>query len=185
MLVWHTIVIGFRRLVRFQVKQTKITGWQLITRIHSSQLIHWHIKQIKHTEYTLARMLSTTWLWAHSQVSLTHHEQASFNSSSMPGRFKLEPYQGKVTILEPLHIDKDANKLTAKIDKLALNSSLNLLRHSTHTLLDLLTYHVFNNIAEFCYAVTTSKRACILHLLALIVAYNMAIYEKVIQQYTE
>lgn len=115
-----------------------------------------------------------------SQASLTYENILSKNNSNILGGFNSKlAYQEKLTTLGPLHSDKNVDKFITKTNKLVLNSSLDLFKHPAYMLLDLLICHVFNNIAKLCCAiVNTSNGAHLFHSLAIVVIYNVAIYEK-------
>lgn len=68
------------------------------------------------------------------------------------------------------------------LDKLVLETSLDLLQHLAQKTINLPEYHVFASIAEFCHVVATNK-ARVLYLLVRIVAYDVVMYNKVLKEY--
>lgn len=74
--------------------------------------------------------------------------------------------------------------MSKTLDKLLLTVSLDLSKHLAVISLDLSTIHIFANFKEFCHAVA-SNRACLLYLLAYIVNYNVATYNKVLIEYSK
>lgn len=73
-----------------------------------------------------------------------------------------------------------------ELNELALKSNFDLSKHLAHKSIDLPACYAFNNFAEFYYAMAnTSNEACLLHLLATMIAYSVATYKKVTQQYAK
>lgn len=59
------------------------------------------------------------------------------------------------------------------LNELELKSSLDFSCHPIYNTIDLFENYVFANMAKFCHAVATN-RACVFHLLACIIDYNIA-----------
>lgn len=94
----------------------------------------------------------------------------------MPGKFNstdLLKHQKKLTLL-----------MSDAIKKLLLKTSLDLSKHLAATSLDLLTTYIFANLENFCH-VMASDGVRLLHLLAYMVNYDLAIYNKVLAKYSK
>ena len=118
-------------------------------------------------------------------INQTPTNQASLHgsNSSMLGAFdQNELTESADTILLPKLYTMDP--ISSKIDELALHSILDLAKHPASEILNLLATHSFASVNEFCRAVATN-RAKILHFLSRIIAYNVAINEKITEQYME
>lgn len=129
----------------------------------------------------------TTRSRSHSQANLTHEKASSHDSnSSIPGTFDVEPLSYQEDTILPPPVDKHADMLAVELDKLTLDSNLDLSRHPAHESFNLPARHAFSNIAEFRRAVAdTSDGARILHSLATMVAYDVSTTDKMAEQYVQ
>lgn len=84
--------------------------------------------------------------------------------------------------LEKLYEEKTVQPIASFLDELALDVSLDLSKHQIATLLDLSTIYTFANVNKFHQPVTKDG-AGLLHLLALMVDYNIASYVKFLAKY--
>ena len=82
----------------------------------------------------------------------------------MPGAFNQKESYDNSTLLQKLEaeaeppVDKGVEKLATNLDKMALETSLNLdlSKHPAHKLLNLPKQHVFNDFAGFCHTVANT-----------------------------
>ena len=95
--------------------------------------------------------------------------------SSMPGNF--------TSHLKPLEVSFEII-MEILLDELALETHLDLAQHPAHKLIDLSEHYVFDNASKFHYVVVADK-ACVLHLLAYMVRYDVTTYDKVTINYAE
>lgn len=84
-------------------------------------------------------------------------------------------------LTEP-HKDEIVLPIESLFDELALDTSLDLLLHPMHKIIYLPEHYVFINVAKFWHMVAIN-RACMLYLLAKIVAYDIAMHNKVLEKY--
>ena len=83
-------------------------------------------------------------------------------------------------------VNKSVEKLVTNLNKMALNSNLNLSKHPAHKLFNLPEHCLFNNCAAFyCAVANTTNRLQIFYLLSRLIRYNITTYEKITQYYTE
>ena len=128
-------------------------------------------------------MLATKWLQSNLQTNQALTNQASPHSSnsSMPGAFD----QDKLADLETTVLFKSSiNLISSRINELALDSTLDPAKHSAIKILNLPAIYLFASVNEFCRAVVIN-RARIFYSLARIIVYNVAINEKIAEQYVE
>ena len=105
----------------------------------------------------------------------------------MPGAFDQDKLANPAdtTMLSRSHANLIILNLTSsEIDKLILDSSLNLAKYLAHEILNLSATHSFANVNEFCRAVIINKNQ-ILHSLIKIIDYDVSTNEKISEQYVE
>ena len=110
----------------------------------------------------------------------------------MPGVFNPEESYDNSTLLQKLEaeagplVEKGVEKLATNLEKMALETSLNLSEHPAHELLNLLEQRVFNNFAGFCHTVVDNTNGPrVFCLLAKQVKYNITTHQKMTEQYAE
>ena len=106
-----------------------------------------------------------------SQKALSEH-----SATSMLGAFNQEESYNNSILLQKLEaeagppVKKSVEKLATNLEKMALETSLNLSEHPAHELLDLPEQRVFNNFTVFCHTVAdTTNRPRVFCLLAKLV----------------
>ena len=120
-----------------------------------------------------------------SQKSLSEH-----SATSMPSAFDPEESYNNSTLLQKLEarppVDKNVEKFATNLNKMALETSLNLSEYPAHKLFNLSKQRLFNSFAGFCHIVAdTTNRPQVFCLLAKLVEYNIITYQKMIKQYAE
>ena len=70
------------------------------------------------------------------------------------------------------------------LDKLALETHLDLAQHPAYKSIDLIKHPVFNNASKFCPIVAADK-ARVLHLLAHMVRYDVTTHDRMTTNYAE
>ena len=108
----------------------------------------------------------------------------------MPGAFDPEKSYDDSTLLQKLEaehpVDKGVEKLATSLDKMALETSLNLSEHPAHKLLNLPEQHVFNDFTGFCHTVAnTIDGPQIFRSLTKLVGYNVSTPQKMTEQYAQ
>ena len=117
---------------------------------------------------------------------------SAHSATSMPGAFDQEKSYNNSTLLQRLEtepgppVDKSVEKLATNLEKMALKTSLNLLEHPAHELLNLPKQRVFNDFARFCHIVAdTTNGPRVFCLLAKLVEYDIITQQKTTKQYAE
>ena len=72
--------------------------------------------------------------------------EQSYNNSTLLQKLETEAKAG-------LPVDKSVEKFATNLNKMALETSLNLSEYPAHKLLNLPEHRVFNNFARFCHTV--------------------------------
>ena len=108
----------------------------------------------------------------------------------MPSVFDPEQLYNNSTLLQKLEaaspVDKSVEKLATNLDKIAPETSLNLLEHPALKFLNFPEQRVFNNFAGFCHPVAdTTNGPQVFGLLAKLVEYNITTHQKMTKQYAE
>ena len=108
----------------------------------------------------------------------------------MPSDFNPKKLSNNSTLLQKLKagssVDKDVEKLATNLNKMALETSLDLSEHLSHKLLNLPEQYVFNNFTRFCHIVAdTTNGPQVFYLLAKLVEYNITTHQKMTEQYAE
>ena len=98
----------------------------------------------------------------------------------MLGAFDQEESYNDSTLLQKLEaeaeppVEKGVEKLATNLEKMALETSLNLSEHPAHELLNLPEQRLFNNFAGFCHTIVdTTNGPRVFYLLAKLVKYDI------------
>ena len=120
-----------------------------------------------------------------SQKSLSRH-----SATSMSGAFDPKESYNNSTLLQKLEaalpVSKSVKKPATNLNKIALETSLNLSEHLAYKFFNFLEQHVFNNFAKFCYTMAdTTNGPQVFCLLAKLDEYNITTHQKMTEQYAK
>ena len=109
----------------------------------------------------------------------------------MPGAFNPEESHDDSTLLQKLEAEagppvESVEKLATNLEKMALETSLNLSEHPAHELLNLPEQRVFNDFAGFCHTVAeTTDGPRVFRSLSKLVEYDITTHQKMTEQYAQ